>query len=49
MTGIRKAAKIRRERRELYRNSIHYAIAHAATESERNELVVLASAQGVLV
>lgn len=49
MTSIRKAAQARRQRREQYRNSIHYAIAHAATESERNELIAMACAQGVSV
>lgn len=49
MSGIRRAARARRQRREQYRNSIHYAIAHATSESERNELITIASAQGVSV
>jgi hypothetical protein len=49
MNRIRKAAEARRARFEQYRNSIHYAITHASSESERNELIDLAIQQGVLV
>lgn len=49
MTRIAQAARKRRERREAYRRSVHYAIAHATSDSERNELVLLASEQGVSV
>ena len=46
MNLIRRTSEARRRRRELYRNSIHYAIAHAMSESERNELTLLATRQG---
>ena len=46
---IRKAAQARSDRRAQYRNSIHYAINHASSASERNDLTMLASAQGVLI
>ena len=49
MNRIRRAAEVRRARSEEYRNSIHYAITHASTESERNELIDLAIQQGVRV
>jgi hypothetical protein len=49
MTRIRRAARARRQRREYYRNSIHYAIAHATSERERNDLTMLAGEQGVLL
>ena len=49
MNRLRRAAQARRERREQYRGSIHYAIAYAATDKERNELIALASQQGVFI
>lgn len=49
MIKIRKAAQARRQRRQQYRDSIHYAIAHATSERERNDLTLLASEQGVLL
>ncbi|MET3806160.1 hypothetical protein ABIB25_003169 [Nakamurella sp. UYEF19] len=49
MIRIAQAARKRRERREAYRKSVHYAIAHAMSDSERNDLLLLAGEQGVLV
>ena len=49
MTRLAQAARRRRARREAYRNSVHYAIAHAMSDSERNDLITLASEQGVLL
>ncbi len=49
MTRLSKAINDHRLRREEYRNSIHFAITHAISESDRNELMMLASAQGVSV
>ena len=49
MNKLRRAAQARRARVEQYRNSIHYAITHAGSESERNELIDLAIHQGVRV
>jgi len=49
MNKIRRAAEVRRARSAQYRNSIHYAINHASSESERNELIDLAIQQGVRV
>ena len=41
--------RARRRRTADYRSSIHYAIAHAVSEGERNDLIILASEQGVSV
>ena len=49
MSRIRSAIREHRVRREQYRRSIQFAIANAATPSERNELIVLAGQQGVFV
>ncbi|SDP45051.1 hypothetical protein SAMN04515671_4284 [Nakamurella panacisegetis] len=49
MMKILSVIRERRLRREQYRNSIEFAIANAATVSERNELIVLAGQQGVFV
>jgi hypothetical protein len=49
MNRIRRAVDARRARSEQYRNSIHYAISHASSESERNELIDLAIQQGIRV
>jgi hypothetical protein len=49
MRTIKQLIARRTERRQRQQDSIEYAIAHARTESERNELIDLASAQGVFV
>lgn len=49
MSRLMMAARRRRTRRDAYRNSVHYAIAHAMSESERNDLMMLACEQGVQV
>jgi hypothetical protein len=48
---LRLLAVVRRERarRDAYRRSIHHAIAHATSDSERNDLITFAGEQGVLV
>lgn len=49
MKAIRQLIVERTERRRRHENTIEYAIDHARSESERNELIDLASAQGVFV
>lgn len=49
MSKIRSAIRTHRSRREQYRRSIQFAIANAATPSERNELIMLAGQQGVFL
>ena len=49
MNKIKQLLRDRSERRYRHEQSIEYAISHATTESERNELIDLASAQGVYV
>jgi hypothetical protein len=49
MNRVVKAARDRRAKREEYRKSIQYAIAHAISASDRNELITLAGQQGVYV
>ena len=49
MNKVKQLVRERKERRERREATIEYAIAHASTDSERNELIDLASAQGVYV
>ena len=49
MRAIKQVIAQRAERRQRHQDSIEYAIIHARSESERNELIDLASAQGVFV
>lgn len=49
MRTIKQLVAERNDRRRRYRESIQYAIDHARSESERNELIDIASAQGVFV
>ena len=49
MSRLHRVLQARRARREQYRSSIQYAIAHACTERERTELTTLAGQQGALV
>jgi hypothetical protein len=47
MSKLLHAVRDRRARRAEYRRSIHYAIRHAISENDRNELITMATAQGV--
>ncbi len=47
MTKFFQAVRHRRARRAEYRHSIDYAIRHAISENDRNELMTMATAQGV--
>jgi hypothetical protein len=49
MRTIKQLIARRTERRRRHEETIEYAIDHARSESERNELIDLASAQGVFV
>jgi hypothetical protein len=49
MRTIKQLIAQRSERRQRRQDSIEYAIDHARSESERNELIDIASAQGVFV
>ncbi len=49
MRTIKQLIAQRAERRQRHEDSIEYAITHARSESERNELIDIASAQGVFV
>lgn len=49
MRTIKQLVAERNDRRRRYQESIQYAIDHARSESERNELIDIASAQGVFV
>ena len=49
MRAIKRLIAERAERRRRYEETIQYAIGHARSESERNELIDIASAQGVFV
>ena len=49
MNTIKQLIAQRNERRRREQDSIQYAINHARTASERNELIDIASAQGVFV
>ena len=49
MRTLRELISRRSERRRDRLDSLEYAIAHARSESERNELIDIASSQGVFV
>jgi hypothetical protein len=49
MRTIKRLIAEQAERRRRHEGTIAYAIDHARSESERNELIDLASAQGVFV
>jgi len=49
MRTVKQLIAQRSERRRRHEGTIEYAINHARSESERNELIDLASAQGVFV
>ncbi|MTD16691.1 hypothetical protein GIS00_22400 [Nakamurella sp. YIM 132087] len=46
MNRVTRAARRRRELRETYRRSIQFAIATAASDRERRELMTMATRQG---
>ncbi len=49
MRTIKQLIAERAARRRRHQETIEYAINHARSESERNELIDIASAQGVFV
>jgi hypothetical protein len=49
MSLLKEAARRRRAEREMYRRSIQYAITHAISPRDRNELIAMATAQGLAV
>lgn len=49
MKAIKRLIAQRAERRQRQQGTIEYAIEHARSESERNELIDIASSQGVFV
>lgn len=49
MRTIRQLVAQRNERRRRDEQSLRYAINHARSQSERNELIDIASSQGVFV